>query len=446
MAKDKAVFVCNACGQDHPKWQGRCSSCGEWNTLVEMKAGKTQARGFRNQDKPTAHRFGEVDVVPGKRITSGDAELDRVLGGGLVPGSLILLGGEPGLGKSTLMLQALLQTRDRKTLLVCGEESPAQVKDRALRLGIQQLDTCWLLDQTSLDGVFQSVEELGIDTLVLDSIQTIYDSALEQGPGSVAQIRECTSKILQFIKSRSITCFLIGHVTKEGAIAGPKMLEHMVDVVLYLEGESKGLFRLLRCPKNRFGHTHELGVYEMTSRGLLGVSDPSRVFLPESSSIHSGSCLTGVMDGSRMILLEIQALVVDSSYSVPQRVVNGFDPKRLSMLIAVLERRIGLRFSQKDVFLNVTSGFKVEDPLADLAVVLALVGSLQDIVVPRGTIPFGEVGLGGELRKGLGSARRAQEALRLGFDKVIGPLAEKEAQSGIEHADTVLNALSLVFG
>lgn len=437
MAKVRSRFVCKHCGAEHAQWLGQCSNCKEWNTLVEEVRDRTEERrgtpaSLRDRDRrPVA--MAAISGEDGPRVPLGDRELDRVLGGGLVPGSLVLIGGDPGIGKSTLMLQAALRSPQLTTLYVSGEESARQVKMRGDRLAINASPTgasCFILTETNTQHIFRQVEELQPDLVVVDSIQTLHTAALDGSPGSVGQVRECTSELMRFAKATGIPVVLIGHITKDGAIAGPKVLEHMVDCVLQFEGDRNHAYRLLRPLKNRFGSTNELGIYEMRGSGLAIVEDPSQVLLGDRGPRPSGVCVAATLEGMRPLLVEVQALVSSAVYGTPQRSATGFDLRRMNMLLAVLEKRCGFRLGQKDVFLNLAGGFRVEEPAIDLAVVCAVLGSNADIPVSMDCCFTGEVGLTGEVRPVNRTEQRISEAAKLGFARIFVPKGTKGLPQG----------------
>ena len=424
MAKLKSVYYCQNCGNQSPKWIGKCPACGEWNTYVEEVVDKTEEKlkekkGYtikRNEEsKPIPIK--EVHELETRRIDTHDTELNRVLGGGIVLGSLILIGGEPGIGKSTLMLQVALKLKGIKILYVTGEESDRQIKLRADRIGIKN-ENCYILTETNTQQIFKQSEELAPDIIIIDSIQTLHTVYVESPPGSVSQVRECTAELQRFSKESSIPVFLIGHITKDGMIAGPKVLEHIVDTVLQFEGDRNYTYRILRTIKNRFGSTSEIGIYEMIGEGLRPVLNPSEILLTQREDDLSGIAIASMMEGMRPFLIETQALVTPAFYGTPQRSSTGFDARRLNMLLAVLEKRAGFRFGTKDAFLNIAGGLRVEDPAIDLAVVAALASSYNDIFVP-GKIAFAaEVGLSGEVRAVSRIDQRVSEADKLGFEKI----------------------------
>ncbi len=432
MAKVRSKFVCQQCGSSFSQWLGQCTQCKQWNTLVEEvvdrveeKRGTPSSLKGRNP-KPVA--IGDIPAQDGPRIALNDRELARVLGGGLVPGSITLLGGEPGIGKSTLLLQTALRNPHLKTLYVSGEESEHQVRMRAERLevGGDPLGTaCFVLTETNTQNIFRHIEALEPSLVVIDSVQTLHTAVLDASPGSVGQVRECTSELMRFAKTTNIPMVLIGHITKDGFIAGPKVLEHMVDCVLQFEGDRDHAYRLLRPLKNRFGSTNELGIYEMRGSGLAEVDDPSQILLGSRSERPSGVVVAATMEGMRPLLIEVQALVSSAVYGTPQRSSTGFDLRRMNMLLAVLEKRCGFRLGQKDVFLNLAGGFRVEEPAIDLAVVCAVLSSNGDIAVPMDVCFAGEVGLTGEIRPVTRTDQRIAEASKLGFARIFVPRGTK---------------------
>jgi DNA repair protein RadA/Sms len=448
MAKLKTVYRCTDCGADHSKWQGRCDSCGGWNTLVEeasapKAAAKSAGSARRMGGSASLGEGGSVAVAPRLRDISGSEserwqtgldEFDFVLGGGIVPGSMVLVGGEPGIGKSTLLLQiaARLQQTGRSTLYVSGEESPLQVKLRADRLDEPAGDVT-LLSETLLETMIATGTANAPDLMIVDSIQTVFTQDLEGAPGNVGQVRECAARLMRFAKETGTATFVVGHVTKGGGIAGPKTLEHIVDTVLYFEGESTLDHRILRATKNRFGSVDEIGVFRMTQGGLLAVENPSELFLGDRESTASGSAVTALLEGTRPVLVEIQALAAKAGYGTPQRVATGFDGRRLALLLAVLDKRAGLNFSQLDVFLNVVGGMQLNEPAGDLAVAAALASSIYDRALPHDAVFLGEVGLGGEIRPVSQTERRLAEAAKMGM--TTGYVAERgvprRAPSGI---------------
>jgi DNA repair protein RadA/Sms len=423
--KSLAVFRCTDCGADHAKWAGRCDNCGEWNTLVE-EVGAKAARPKTGDRRPKpgvsapTQKLHEVKGSESPRWTTGLAEFDFALGGGIVPGSMVLIGGEPGIGKSTLLLQiaARLQQGGRRAMYASGEESPLQVRLRADRLEESASDV-ELLAETNLETVIGTAAATRPDVLIVDSIQTLYTNDLEGAPGNVGQVRECAARLMRFAKESGTTVFVVGHVTKGGGIAGPKTLEHIVDTVLYFEGESSLDHRILRATKNRFGSVDEIGVFRMTERGLEAVSNPSELFLGDRHAGASGSAVTALMEGTRPVLIEVQALAAKAGFGTPQRVAAGFDSRRMSLLLAVLEKRAGLRFGDLDVFLNVVGGVRMQEPAGDLAVAAALASSVYDKATPADAVFVGELGLGGEIRPVSQVERRVAEATNLGMKRVF---------------------------
>lgn len=424
MAKVKSVYVCQNCGADSPKWIGKCSVCGEWNTYVEELSlktapSKTLFAGFEvNKQKPV--RLNDVEVVDELRIDTSCGELNRVLGGGLVNGSLVLIGGEPGIGKSTLVLQVVLNLKEKRTLYVSGEESVQQLKLRAERLKIENSD-CYIVGETSLEQIFVHIQQIQPDVLIIDSIQTITTELIESSPGSVSQVRECAVQLLKFCKSSGTPVLLIGHINKEGSIAGPKVLEHIVDAVLQFEGDQHNMYRILRSIKNRFGSTSEMGIFEMQQQGLREVSNPSELLLSQHHRGLSGVSIAAAIEGVRPFLIETQALVSSAAYGTPQRSCTGFDIRRLNMLLAVLEKRAGFKLAQKDVFLNIAGGLKINDPAIDLAVISAILSSNVDIAIDPQICVAGEVGLSGEIRPVNRIVQRIHEAEKLGFSTMLIP-------------------------
>ena len=423
MAEAKKAYVCRECGYDAPKWLGKCPSCGAWNTfdeLVVAKKGSSVAAAVTSSAVPKAKPQRVQDIKTGetKRIDVGQSEVNRVLGGGLVPGSVILVGGEPGIGKSTLALQLALAENGLRTLYISGEESAEQIKMRAERLGIHN-EECVIYTETLLENIVAQCEAIKPDMIVVDSIQTIYTDLVDASAGSVSQIRECASTLLKYAKGSSTPIFIIGHITKEGTIAGPKVLEHIVDVVLQFEGDGNNAYRILRGIKNRFGATFEIGVFEMLEKGLRSVENPSEVLLSHYDEPLSGIAVAATVDGIRPYLLEVQALVSQAAYGTPQRNATGYDSRRMNMLLAILEKRVGLKMFQKDVFLNFAGGFKVSDPGLDLAVVAAVLSSYFDRPINEGIALAGEIGLSGEVRPAPRTEQRISEAARLGFKKVV---------------------------
>lgn len=446
MAKTKIAYFCQSCGFESPKWLGKCPSCQQWNTFVEevlekpntsVPNWKTATTTQQRANKPV--QIADITFNEEDRLLTPDAEFNRVLGGGIVAGSLVLIGGEPGIGKSTLMLQLALNMPDTKVLYVSGEESDRQIKMRAERLAPQPPEggattrpdlsspplggrgagACFVLTETSTQNIFKQIEELQPDLVVIDSIQTLHSSHIESTPGSVSQVRECTAELLRFAKESGTPVFLIGHITKDGAIAGPKILEHMVDTVLQFEGDRHHVYRILRTIKNRFGSASELGIYEMLGEGLREVSNPSEILLSQRDEALSGITISATLEGLRPMLIETQALVSVSPYGTPQRTATGFDTKRMSMLLAVLEKRCGFKLGIKDVFLNITGGIRVEDPAIDLGLAAAIISSHEDIPIPSKTCFAGEIGLSGEIRAVNRVEARIAEAQKLGFEQIF---------------------------
>ena len=434
--KSKTVFLCSNCGNETPKWAGRCPACGQWNTLEEYTptpAAKTAGVSAVRRSA-VAKRLSEVTTDETLRFTTGMSELDRVLGGGAVKGSLVLVSGAPGIGKSTLLLQICEHIlREQTVLYVSGEESEQQLKLRAQRLGVQG-DGLFLLCETNLDEILAAAERLKPDLLITDSVQTLFSEDKPASPGSVTQVRDCTMRLMQYCKSSGVTVFLVGHINKEGAIAGPKVLEHMVDCVLYFEGESHTSYRLLRAAKNRFGSTNEIGVFEMRDDGLCQVPNPSEMLLAGRPLNTPGTCVACMMEGTRPVLAEVQALVSPTTLSVPRRTGNGLDYNRAAMLLAVLEKRGGLRLSNADVYWNVVGGLRLDEPAADLAVVIAAASAVQDKPVSDSLAAVGEVGLTGEIRAVGQLSQRLSEIRRLGFTQCVVPRNVKElhAPEGLE--------------
>ena len=458
MPRAHSVYRCAECGHDHPKWVGRCEACGAWNAVAEepitlrktaRPSDRATARGSpaRPPDRPAA--LSDVEQSRLVRWNTGLPEFDFVLGGGIVPGSMALIGGEPGIGKSTLLLQAAARLRaaGRHVLYVSGEESPEQIRLRADRL-IEDAGPVLVLGETRLEAVLEATRATHAELLVMDSIQTVYTEELESAPGSVGQVRECAARLMRFAKETGTAVFVVGHVTKGGAIAGPKTLEHIADTVLYFEGETTLDYRLLRATKNRFGSVDELGVFSMTDRGLAAVPNPSAVFLAARSGDTSGSAVTALMEGTRPVLVEVQALAAQSGYGTPQRVATGLDPKRLAVLLAVLERRGGVSFAQLDVFVQVTAGVRLREPGADLAVAAALLSSLHNRPTQGDALFLGEVGLGGEIRPVGALERRLTEAGRLGFRRAFGSIRQTGSagpdlrQVPLTHIDELVRVLA----
>lgn len=447
MARQRTRFVCQACGSVASRWLGRCPDCHEWNSLVEEVEVAARSVGGAARTGATALRLREISVERHPRLACGMGELDRVLGGGLVPGSLVLIGGDPGIGKSTLLLQATarLAAEHGTALYVSGEESPEQVRLRADRLGTLAPEL-YLLAETDFDAIEAQIARLDPKVLVLDSVQTVYDPALTSPPGTVSQVRGVAGRVMRLAKSTGLPAFLVGHVTKEGTLAGPRVLEHMVDAVLYFEGDRFQSHRVLRGVKNRFGSTDEIGLFEMTERGLIEVPNPSEVFLAQRPSNGAGSAVAAVLEGTRALLVEIQALVARSYLAAPRRMATGVDFNRLAMILAVLEKRCGLRMSDKDVYVNVAGGLKVVEPAVDLAIAAALASSYRDVPVDPDTVLAGEVGLAGEVRSVQQTEKRLREAARLGFARAVTArsLRNGGAAAPIERIEVTTLAEALV--
>ncbi len=426
-SKPKVSFFCQNCGAQSAKWVGRCASCNEWNTYVEeiihkenkndrLRLFTANKNGAKDSNKPTL--IQDVGLQDFPRIAVPGKELARVLGGGIVPGSLVLFGGEPGIGKSTLMLQLAMRLKNLRILYVSGEESEQQIKMRAERIGITT-ESCFILQETNTQNIFQQISIIEPQLVVLDSIQTLHTSYVDSSPGSVSQVRECAAEFLRFAKETNTPVFIIGHITKEGSLAGPKVLEHMVDTVLQFEGDRNHVYRLLRATKNRFGNTNEMGIYEMQGEGLKEVVNPSEILITNRENATSGVAICATMEGNRPMLIETQALVSSAAYGTPQRSATGFDLRRLSMLLAVLEKRCGFRLEIKDVFINIAGGIRVEDPGIDLALVCAILSSNEDLPIPQNICFAAEVGLTGEIRPVNRIEQRIAEAEKLGFEKIL---------------------------
>ena len=453
VARIQTKYVCQSCGYNSPRWVGKCPNCNEWNTFVEEAPSPLRLSkkplGAASKIEPIPMDELESQDVP--RVKTNIEEFDRVLGGGLVPGSLILLGGDPGIGKSTLMMQMALKLKGQVILYISGEESIRQIKLRAERLDAQDTKSILLLAETNLDLILDVIERNPPDLIIVDSIQTMYRPGLESAPGSVSQVRESTALLLRLAKTQGIPIFVIGHVTKEGVIAGPRVIEHMVDTVLQFEGEARYAYRILRALKNRYGSTNEIGIFEMHDSGLREVKNPSEAFLSERRYGTSGSTVVSSIEGSRPILIEVQALVTPTSYGMPQRNTTGFDYRRLSLLLAVLEKRVGLRLGSQDVFVNIAGGVKIDEPAVDLGIATSITSSLRDIPVDSSSVAVGEIGLGGEIRTVGHVEKRVQEAAKLGFKKVIIPhnnLKSVKGQNGIEiiGVHTVNEAMEQLIG
>lgn len=436
MAKVKTAFFCQSCGAQSPKWMGQCPTCKEWNTLVEEVIQKEEKTAWKavSSSASTSKRIAkplkvkEIDSAEEIRMNTLDGELNRVLGGGLVPGSMVLLGGEPGIGKSTLLLQISLRL-PFKVLYVSGEESQKQIKMRAERINPNN-ENCYILTETNTQNIFRQIEEIQPDVLIIDSIQTLHTDYIESSAGTVSQIKECTAELTKFAKETGIPVLIIGHITKDGSIAGPKMLEHMVDTVLQFEGDRNHVYRILRANKNRFGSTAELGIYEMQGSGLREVSNPSEILISHKDEELSGTAIAATLEGMRPLMVEVQSLVSTAVYGTPQRSATGYNLKRLNMLLAVLEKRAGFRLGQKDVFLNITGGISVDDPAIDLGVVAAILSSDQDISIQKGVTFAGEVGLSGEIRPINRVDQRIQEAEKLGFSEILVSKYNKISYAG----------------
>ena len=462
MAKDKIAYVCENCGQDSPKWVGKCPSCGQWNTFKEIKisnetgsmAARSAAQSVRTTlgVKSSVHTLKDISSREDPRMDMNDGELNRVLGGGLVPGSIVLLGGEPGIGKSTLTLQTILNLSDRRILYVSGEESEHQLKMRANRLGKGECEHVLILCETSLENIFATIKDIKPELVIIDSIQTISTEDVDSSPGSVTQIRECASSLLRFSKSSGIPVIMIGHINKEGTIAGPKILEHIVDTVIQFEGDQHYMYRILRSMKNRFGSTSELGIYEMRQDGLRPVSNPSELLLTQDHEGLSGIAISSAIEGIRPFLVETQALVSTAAYGTPQRSATGFDQRRLNMLLAVLEKRVGFKLAQKDVFVNIAGGLRVTDMAMDLSVISAVLSSNVDTAIEPGWCMAGEVGLSGEVRPINRIDQRIAEAEKLGFSHIIIPkynmsgLGRKKFNIQLHPVRKVEEALRELFG
>ena len=450
MAKIKKAFFCQNCGTQHSQWQGKCNGCKEWNTLSE----EILSRKVENEwaidektkvSKPIRMDAINVDAIP--KIKTGDDELDRVLGGGLVPGVVVLLGGEPGIGKSTLLLQVALQQR-MKVLYVSGEESQQQIKLRATRMGLVE-DNCFVLSETETQSIFHQLQKIEPQLLIIDSIQTLHSNHIESGAGSVSQIRTSAAELIQYAKTTNIPVILVGHITKDGAIAGPKILEHMVDTVLHFEGDRNHIYRILRAQKNRFGATSEIGIYEMISQGLRQVKNPSEILISEKESSLSGHAIAATIEGIRPLMIEVQALVSTAVYGTPQRSSNGFNSKRLNMLLAVLEKRAGFALGSKDVFINITGGISIEDPALDLAIIAAILSSYHDSPISQKTCFAAEIGLSGEIRPISKIDQRIQEAEKLGFKSIViskySKLSIEKKSIGVDKLSKVESLVNFLF-
>lgn len=471
MAKDKIAYVCTNCGQESTKWIGKCPNCGQWNTFKEIRISNNASNSIAQRttlyDAPGGKngksrpiKLKDIPVEAEPRINTHDTELNRVLGGGLVPGSIVLLGGEPGIGKSTLTLQTILNMPERRILYVSGEESAHQLKMRAQRLAsinitdeaMSDHDNVTILCETSLENIFDNIKEVAPELIVIDSIQTIATDTVESSPGSVTQVRECAAALLHYAKSSAVPVILIGHINKEGTLAGPKILEHIVDTVIQFEGDQHYMYRILRSIKNRFGSTSELGIYEMQQTGLRQVSNPSELLLNQDHEGLSGIAISSAIEGVRPFLVETQALVSSAAYGTPQRTATGFDQKRLNMLLAVLEKRVGFKLAQKDVFINIAGGLRVTDLAMDLSIIAAVLSSNVDTPIETGWCMAGEVGLSGEVRSVNRIEQRIAEAEKLGFSDIIIPkynfqgLDTKKYEINIHPVKKVEEALRVLFG
>jgi len=445
MAKATTRYVCQQCGSAQPKWMGRCPDCGEWNTLAETTVTSSpRARRSASAPSTTPQPLAAISSDDFQRIPVAIGELSRVLGGGIVPGSGVLIGGAPGIGKSTLLLQlaSLLSSREHKVLYVSGEESPQQIKMRAQRLGISA-DTLFVLGENRLESIAAHIEQMQPRLAIVDSVQSIASDALTSSAGTISQVRDCASYLLRLAKTHSIPIFLVGHVTKQGSIAGPKVLEHMVDTVLYLEGERFHSYRLLRCIKNRFGSTDEVGIFEMTESGLEEVSNPSEAFLAERLPNSAGSAIAVTMEGTRPLLVEIQALAATTAFNIPRRTANGVDFNRLLLLAAVLSRRVGMRLADQDIFINVVGGLRVNEPAADLAIAVAIGSSFRNLPVAADLAIVGEVGLSGELRSVSHLSQRLNEAARLGFKRCLTPRRRSRDNKAVPAGMEIISARTL---
>ncbi len=449
--KIRSAFFCQNCGHQSPKWLGKCPQCGEWNTFVEEIINNDNNVGSsyksKRANKPVL--VSDIDYSQEERIVTKDSELNRVLGGGIVPGSLVLLGGDPGIGKSTLLLQFALSAMPKRILYVSGEESEKQIKMRAERIN-KSSKNCYILTETNTQNIFQQIESLEPEILVIDSIQTLHSSQIESSPGSVSQVKACTSELLKYAKESGTAVFLIGHINKDGAIAGPKILEHMVDTVLQFEGDRNYIYRILRTVKNRFGSASELGVYEMNSYGLREVANPSEILISERDEKTSGVAIAGTIEGARPLLVEIQSLVSSAVYGTPQRSATGFDTRRMNMLLAVLEKRCGFRLGSKDVFLNITGGIRIDDTAIDLAVICSILSSDQNIELDTQICFAGEIGLSGEIRAVNRIEQRIAEAEKLGYKQIViskyNNLNSKDFKIKISKFGKIEEVFRLLFG
>ena len=449
--KVQSAFFCQSCGTQSPKWLGKCPSCNEWNTYVEEVINRDEkTKGWRGKSSKTntPSLISDINFTDEKRFATPDNELNRVLGGGIVPGSLILLGGDPGIGKSTLLLQLALQMQNKKVLYISGEESKKQIKMRAERIS-ETSENCFILCETSTQNIFQQIEKLQPNILIVDSIQTLHTALIDSTPGSVSQIRVCTGELLKFAKETGTTVFLIGHITKDGSLAGPKILEHMVDTVLQFEGDRNHMYRILRTIKNRFGSASGLGVYQMGQGGLRQVSNPSEILISERDEPTSGVAISATIEGVRPLLIEIQSLVSSAVYGTPQRSATGYDGKRLNMLLAVLEKKCGFRLGAKDVFLNITGGIKIDDTAIDLAIICSVLSSDQNIPLDMDICFAAEIGLSGELRAVNRMKERILEAEKLGYKQIIiskySKISNKDFKISITQCGKIEKVFSLLF-
>ena len=421
MNKVKTSFFCQSCGTQHAKWQGQCNSCKEWNTLSEEVIEKSVKKAWKSSQKNIQAvkplKIDQIDIKQESRINTGDQELNRVLGGGIIPGALMLLGGEPGIGKSTLLLQIAMRI-NAKVLYVSGEESQRQIKIRSNRIN-ESSNECYILSETKTQNIFSQIETLNPDLVIIDSVQTLNTDYIENSPGSISQIKECTAEFIRYAKETHVPVFLVGHITKDGQIAGPKILEHMVDVVLHFEGDRNHIYRILRTKKNRYGATSEIGIYEMQAQGLKAVSNPSELLISEKDEKLSGHAIAATIEGVRPLMIEIQALVSSAVYGTPQRTSTGYNTKRLNMLLAVLEKRAGFNLGTKDVFINITGGVSIDDPAIDLAVIVSILSSHHDIEVSEKYCFAAEIGLSGEIRPVPKVEQRIQEAAKLGYQTIF---------------------------
>ena len=443
MSKVKTSFFCQSCGTQHAQWQGQCNSCKQWNTQIEEVVEKSNKKNWKSEKKAgnlsKPLKINQIEISSESRIDTGDAELNRVLGGGIIPGALMLLGGEPGIGKSTLLLQIAI-TVGCKVLYVSGEESQRQIKIRSDRMDASS-GQCYVLSETKTQNIFSQIENLAPELVVIDSVQTLHTDYIDSSPGSVSQIKECTAEFIKFAKETHVPVFLVGHITKDGQIAGPKMLEHMVDVVLHFEGDRNHIYRILRTQKNRFGATSEIGIYEMQSKGLRAVSNPSELLISEKDEKLSGHAIAATIEGIRPLMIEIQALVSTAVYGTPQRTTSGYNTKRLNMLLAVLEKRAGFALGVKDVFINITGGISIADPAIDLAVIVAILSSYHDIDVSEKFCFAAEVGLSGEIRPVPKTEQRIHEASKLGFNTIV---ISKFAKIGKQNESIKILAVSKI--